>query len=480
MLALGGGPVWTNHYDYASFSAVAADGSGNVIATGYANSDFVTIKSSNAGARLWTNFYNGSGTIAIAVDNIGNVVVTGRSPSSGASGYATIKYSGAGVPIWTNRYHGPNPNAADTPRALGVDSSGNVFVAGGSANDTSSSAISHDYATVAYSAAGVPLWTNRYHGPAANTDDEATAVAADGSGNVFVTGHSVGSFFPPGYETIKYSGAGVPLWTNRYYGTNNNGAVPQAMTLDGSGNVLVTGFAIINGTESDYAIVKYSGAGVALWTNRYVGPGHSSDSPTAIATDGSDNVIVTGGSVNSGSNSDYATIKYSSAGAPLWVNRYNGPANGNDSASRIAVDSSGDVFVTGTSTGSSASLDFLTVAYSPTGVPLWTNRYNGLQNAFGGASAIAVDNVGNVFLAGTSQSATTNVNVIIKYTSSMPAPHLGFQQLNERLILSWSNSSFSLQSAPGLSATFTNISGATSPFTNPAAPQQFFRLISNY
>jgi hypothetical protein len=52
--------------------------------------------------------------------------------------------------------------------------------------------------------------------------------------------------------------------------------------------------------------------------------------------------------------------------------------------------------------------------------------------------------------------------------------------LNHQLVLSWTNAGFTLQSAPDLTATFTNIPAATSPFTNPlTAPQQFFRLKGN-
>ena len=68
---------------------------------------------------------------------------------------------------------------------------------------------------------------------------------------------------------------------------------------------------------------------VQAWVQRYSGPGND-DAATAMAVDGSNNVIVTGYSVWQRSRYDYATIKYSSAGVPLWTNRYNGPGNGDD------------------------------------------------------------------------------------------------------------------------------------------------------
>jgi hypothetical protein len=163
-------------------------------------------------------------------------------------------------------------------------------------------------------------------------------VAVDGSNNVIVTGGSTGSGGDSDYATIKYSSAGVPLWTNRYNGPGNGDDYAYAVAVDGSNNVIVTGASTGSGGDSDYATIKYSSAGVPLWTN---GPGNDDYQAYAVAVDGNNNVIVTGA---------YGTIEYSSAGVPLWTH-YGGSA--------LAVDRSNNVIVTGFS--------FVTVKYA--GVP---------------------------------------------------------------------------------------------------------------
>ena len=123
-----------------------------------------------------------------------------------------------------------------------------------------------------------------------------------------------------------------------------------------------------------------------------------------------------------------------------------------------------------------------TSAHAQGGVPLWTNLYQGPPN--GNASplltkVIVVDSSGNAFVTGYSAGRDGYVDyVTIKYSSSVPAPvHLDFQLRNNQLVLSWTNAGFNLQSAPAVPGTFTNIPGATSPYTNPlSGGQQFFRL----
>ena len=218
----------------------------------------------------------------------------------------------------------------------------------------------------------VQAWVQRYNGPG-NTNDYAFAVAVDGSNNVIVTGASTGIGSGYDYATIKYSTGGIPLWTNRYNGPGNDKDYAEALAVDANNDVIVTGYSVGSGSGLDYATIKYSSAGEPLWTNRYNGPGKGDDAAYAVAVDGSNNVIVTGYSAGSGSGYDYATIKYSSTGLPLWTNRCNGPGNTNDYAQAVAVDGSNDVIVTGYWTGSDGKYDYATIKYSSTGVPLWTN-----------------------------------------------------------------------------------------------------------
>ena len=414
--------------------AVALDNSNNVIVTGGSagsggDSDYATIKYSSVGLPLWTNRYNGPGNdldvaTAVAVDGSNNVVVTGY--STGSEGYfdfATIKYSSAGLPLWTNRYHGPW-EGFDSAKAVVVDGSNNVIVTG------SSSSSSHfpDCVTIKYSSTGAPLWTNRYNGPG-NESDSPYAVAVDGSNCVIVVGYSISSGTSADYATVKYSSEGLPLWTNLYNGPGYATDIGTAVAVDGSNSVIVAGFSIGTGNSFDYATIKYSSVGVPLWTNRYNGPTGGNDYAMALAVDGNNDVIVTGHSTNAASGYDYATIKYSSAGVLLWTNRYNGPANGNDYADVVAVDGSNNVIVTGYSTPSAGGYDYATIKYSSAGLPLWTNRYNGPANGSDTASAMVLDHSGNVIVSGLSTGSGGDYDfATIKYIC-VPEPVLTGLQL---------------------------------------------------
>jgi hypothetical protein len=293
---------------------------------------------------------------------------------------------------------------------MAIDASGNVVVACESVTSSTSS----DYVTTKYSSDGSPLWINRYDGPE-HSSDYPRSVALDASGNGYVTGRSTsnaGEF----YVTIKYSSAGVPLWTNRY-----GGGDAIAMAVDTNGDAYVTGEWWGIGNVADYTTIKYSNAGVPLWTNRYNGPGNGNDYASAIAVDASGNAVVTGVSIGSSTlpYDGVVTIKYSSAGVPLWTNRCDGEGN-EGRAVAVAVDAPGNAFVT----GFADPISDMTIAYSSAGVPLWTNRYDGRT------VALAVDASGNVFVTGG--------GTVVKYAAV--GPSLSISSVGSQVRIAWPSS----------------------------------------
>ena len=504
-----GVPVWTNRYNgpgnrIDQAAAVVVDGSNNVIVTGYSDGggsyyDYSTIKYSSAGVPLWTNLYNSPGNgddraTALAVDASNNVIVTGYSdspqghPSPLNHDYATVKYSSDGTPLWTNRYDGP-AKTNDYPTAVVVDHSGDVIVTGYSAGTNSPLSPDYDYATIKYSSAGVPVWTNRYNGPV-GWDDKAAAVAVDDSNNVIVTGNSYKGSGYPSYMTIKYSSAGVLLWTNRYIGPASWGDFATAVVVDGSNSVIVTGYSYGGASAQDYATIKYSSAGLPLWTNRYNGTGNWTDLAQAVAVDRSNNVIVTGYSATIGGSPykwDYVTIKYSSDGLPLWTNRYNGPGNYQDCASAVAVDACDNVVVTGYSMGSGGGYGYATIKYSSAGLPIWTNRYEaGLFDPV--PVFLALDRSNNVILAGTSPgSGTANDITTIKYIcvpspvmTSLPLTNGTFQMRVDEMLQPGTLVIEASTDLAGWAAVFTNTTPTNVLFyTDPNAgslPARFYRV----
>lgn len=112
-------------------------------------------------------------------------------------------------------------------------------------------------------------------------------------------------------------------------------------------------------------------------------------------------MYVTGSSAGQSTNYDYATIAYDAAGDMLWVQRYNGPANGMDQARDVAVDDGGHVCVTGGDWGGAITGgDCATVMYDTLGEILWVQRFSTLSKRADEGRCVAIDKSGSVYVAG--------------------------------------------------------------------------------
>lgn len=235
-----------------------------------------------------------------------------------------------------------------------------------------------------------PEWVNRYNS-GGKSYDNANALAVDSSGNAYVAGNSNGSMV-----TIKYDTNGTQLWTKRY----DVGFVSD-IAVDASGNAYVVG-----NTSGDYIVLKYDASGNQLWDRRYDGGAGWVDSAIAVGLDSAGNAYVTGYSWGATSGYDYATIKYDPQGNELWVRRYNGPANYDDVSADLVVDDAGNVCVTGTSYYG-ATDDYATVKYDTNGNEVWVKRYS--DGSWNTATAIAADKLGNVYVTGVSEGEYTTL-----------------------------------------------------------------------
>ena len=263
-------------------------------------------------------------------------------------------------------------------------------------------------------------WVQRYNGPGYSSDG-GSVLKVDNAGNVYILG-TTSDGPTTDFITIKYNSSGLMQWLQIYNGTGNNVDRGSAIAIDQEGNVYVTGFSTGAGSRYDYATIKYDSLGIMKWVQRFNGPTSMDDMPAAIAIDNSGNIYITGWCSAGALFDDYATLKYNSEGVLQWIQKYNGTGSNQDQARSIAIDIWGNVYVTGSSYGITSGYDYATVKYNPLGDSLWVRRYNGQVGGADGASLISIDPQGNIIVAGNSEGSnlldTNSDFVTIKYNSA--------------------------------------------------------------
>ena len=256
-----------------------------------------------------------------------------------------------------------------------------------------------------YKADGTRLWTKAYTMKGV-TGSAGAAVRVNKWGSVLVAG-SVGR--PPTSSAkgrdivvLKYSRAGKLLWATRYAGPAGKDDFPTDMAVDAEGTSYVVGASTGVGTGLDYALLKVRGDGKLQWAFRYAGPAKY-DCPRGIALDGDRSSYVTGESRGVGGTTAAATLKISRSGHLVWQKRLK-YGLGNDTRGADVVVKSGawaGVYIGGTAEfGMSVGQDMIVARVSTMS---GTQKSIGQADVAGGdetGSKLAVDSAGNAYVVG--------------------------------------------------------------------------------
>jgi hypothetical protein len=144
------------------------------------------------------------------------------------------------------------------------------------------------------------LWDYRYETPVI---DHAIDIITDASGNVYFCGWTGATGF-----LAKLNNSGSLQWNKIITGTGGNEIV-NSLTIDGPGDVYLTG-KIAAGQYFDFITEKVNPSGVTQWRVTHNGSANQNDFGNAIGIDASGNIYVTGVRSESGQSGNMCTIKY--------------------------------------------------------------------------------------------------------------------------------------------------------------------------
>ncbi len=340
----------------------------------------------------------------------------------------------AQTPLWSLNI---GDTGDDNAGNVAVDLAGNIIVLGMFAgtvflgSDPLVSAGGRDVFLAQYDANGIHLWSQSFGSP---LDDASFDLAVDVHGRIAITGHHRGP--------IDFGGGPLPFagnvdifiasfnadGTHRWSKGFGNGPNDQGLGVatDSGGNVIASGFfsqtvnfggaPLVCVGFSNLFVVKYTDAGNHVWSMR---AGDTVSIAFDVATDASDNVLVTGqfhGTMNLGGGAlqsmgpmfDSYVAVLNSGGGHVWSRSFGD--TGDDQGISVVADSGGDVIATGLFENtvafgngqplvSAGGTDiFIAKFAAANGVTIWAQRFG--DSGVDGGSDVAVDPNDNVLATG--------------------------------------------------------------------------------
>ncbi|MCP4135095.1 MAG: hypothetical protein GY754_29235, partial [bacterium] len=371
--------------------------------------------------------------------------------SSGSSEYIVIAEDSSKATYTVSVTIGANPWQGTVQISSGswdyggdtvVDNNGNAYVVGYTSGvlESGATAQGYDIFIIKFNPAGEQEWVRQ---PGSSGYERTEAVAIDNDGYIYITGYTTGELVPGSQVggmdifLIKYDSLGNSVW-KKQFGTSETDR-GNNVAVDNNGSVYVTGYTngvLYNDSEKgsgdDIILVKYTTSGTPVWI-RQIGSS-AEDHGYGLTTDSSGNIYITGrtkGSLNGNpyaGSSDIFLTKFNSSGDRSWTDQFG--TSGSDEGKGVAVDKSGNIFITGQSAGNldgNSNLEFgysdiFLSRYNSSGKRQWTKMTGSTK--IDSSNDITIDSNDFIYISGSTEgnmygiSAGNNDLFLAKYNQS--------------------------------------------------------------
>ncbi|MEM6967689.1 MAG: SBBP repeat-containing protein, partial [Bacteroidota bacterium] len=311
--------------------------------------------------------------------------------------------------LWEKQFG--TPNQKNYGVSLTFDNNDNIYVIAASQSNTDQF---YNYLIIKYDPNANELW-HQYHDGDGGDDIPTDLSYESTEGKLYVTGTSVQTNNEYDYLTLKVNPANGNIEWERTYEFAQLNDIAASIVTYGSGRIVVTGGSADSPTDWDIATVMYNGSGVEIHVNRIKNPTPGFDQPTGIVKDINGDFFITGNRSNTSGDYDIYTVKFDEALDIIWEKYFDG-AGKEDNAYDIKIDTSGNLYVCGTTEKSNNGKDFLLIKYDNNGDQLWTQRRradNHLNAAI--AKKIALEPNGDVVVAGEIYQGLSTQTLVVKY-----------------------------------------------------------------
>jgi uncharacterized delta-60 repeat protein len=395
---------------------------------------------------------------SIYVDSTGKIYVTGASVNSSnnqdmviwrynSNGSLDNTFGNNGIVVHNNAAGG---NSSDYGESIYVDSTGKIYVTGFSVNSSNNQDMviwrynSNGGLDNTFGNNGIVVHNNAAGG---NSSDYGESIYVDSTGKIYVTGFSVNSSNNQDMVIWRYNSNGSldNTFGNNGIVVHNNAAggnssdYGESIYVDSTGKIYVTGFSVNSSNNQDMVIWRYNEegkldkafgeGGIVVHDNAAGGKGW--DGGSSIYVDKEGRIYVTGYSRNSSGNDDMVIWRYNSNGTldnsfdsdGIVVHNNAAGGNNDDVGNSIYVDSTGKIYVTGSSWNGRYDDDMVIWRYNSNGSLDTSFGNNGIvvhHNAAGGniydfGKSIYVDSTGKIYVTGWSWNRRNADMVIWKY-----------------------------------------------------------------